>query len=46
MLWRLQYLLINDLSVFYIEKGDLWRFPEVLPQFALIGGDGYSLILD
>jgi hypothetical protein len=46
MLWRLQYLLINDLSVFYVEKGDLWRLPEVLPQFSLVGGYGYSLIHD
>ena len=44
MLGRLQYLLVNNLSVFKINNSDLWRFPEVLPQFALIGGYGYSLI--
>ena len=46
MLGRLQYLLVNNLSVFKINNSDLWRFPEVLPQFALVGGYSYSLIHD
>ena len=46
MLGRLQYFLVNNLSVFKINNSDLWRFPEVLPQFALVGGYGYSLIHD
>ena len=44
MLWCLQHLGIDDLSVFDIENGDLWSLSEVLPQYTLIGGDGYSLI--
>ena len=46
MLRRLQHLFVNNLSVFYIENRDLWRFSEVLPQFALAGGYSYSLIHD
>ncbi len=46
MLRRLQHLLVNNSSVFYIENSDLWRFSEMLPQFALVGRDGYSLIHD
>ena len=46
MLGCLQYLLVNNLSVFNINNRDLWRFSEVLPQFALIGGYSYSLIHD
>ncbi len=46
MFGRLQHLLVNNLSVFYIEYSDLWRFSEVLPQFALVGGYGYSLVHD
>jgi hypothetical protein len=46
MFGRLQHLLVNNLSVFNINNSDLWRFSEVLPQFALIGGYGYSLIHD
>ena len=46
MLGRLQHLLVNNLSVFDIENGDLWSLSEVLPQYALIGRDGYSLIHD
>ena len=46
MLGRLQYFLVNNFSVFYIENRDLWRFSEVLPQFALVGGYSYALIHD
>ena len=46
MLGRLQYLLVNNLSVFKINNSDLWRLSEVLPQCALVGGYGYSLIHD
>ncbi len=46
MLWRLQHLLVNKLSVFDINNSDLRRLSEVLPQFALVGGYGYSLIHD
>ena len=42
----LQHLGIDDLSVFDVEYGDLWSLSEVLPQYALAGGDGYSLIHD
>lgn len=31
MFGRLQYLLVNNLSVFNINNSDLWRFSEVLP---------------
>jgi hypothetical protein len=44
MFGRLQHLLVYNLSVFNINNSDLWRFSEVLPQFALIGGYSYSLI--
>jgi hypothetical protein len=37
MLGRLKHLLINNLSVFYINNSDLWRLSEVLPQFAFVG---------
>jgi hypothetical protein len=46
MLGRLQYLLVNNLSVFNINNSDLWSLSEVLPQFALVGRYGYSLIHD
>lgn len=46
MFGRLQHLLVNNFSVFYINDSDLWRFSEVLPQFALVGGYSYSLIHD
>ena len=31
MLGRLQYLLVNNFSVFNINNSDLWCLPEVLP---------------
>ena len=46
MLGRLQHLLVNNFSVFYINNSDLWRLSEVLPQFSLVGGYSYSLIHD
>ena len=46
MLRCLQHLLVNNPSVFYINNSDLRRLPEMLPQFALVGGYGYSLIHD
>ena len=42
MFGRLQHLLVNNFSVFDINNSDLRRFPEVLPQFVLIGG--YSIL--